>query len=371
MVHPRSAAAACTLLSILVVGDLACRQPARREPGTTSVDPRGLNYPWSGVPRTLDGKVNLAAPAPRTLDGKPDFSGVWGMDAGPALFFIPAEPASDARARVEALLQERDENFQKDDPSTLCLPEGPRLNHFLAVPKKIVQTPTLIIELSEDLSYRQIFLDDRPLPEDPIPSFMGYSVGRWEGDTLIVESTGYKDRTWLDFAGHPHSEALRLIERWRRLDVGRMEIEETFADPETYVRSFNVTVAATLVPDTDLIEFVCAENESDRPKLVGTLTRMRESYTPVKVRPELLAQYVGTYDFRFPENPTVPSMWRVTMAEGTLFLTAAPLVPVAEDRFLFGGTPVQFFKDEQGNVTHFTATFVEGDLVARRVTEKK
>ncbi len=200
---------------------------------------------------------------------------MWGLDAGPSLFYIAGElKPGDAKPEVAKMLQAREENLGFDDPIVHCLPEGPRFNHFVAFPKKIVQTPSLIIVLAEDMSYRQIFMDGRPLPNDPNPSFMGYSVGRWDGDTLVVETIGFKERTWLDWAGHPHGEKLRLTERWRRLDFGRMEIAETFTDPEFYSRPMNVKVTGTLVPDTDLLEYVCAREragstEADRNGVGG------------------------------------------------------------------------------------------------------
>jgi hypothetical protein len=225
--------------------------------------------------------------------------------------------------------------------------------------------------LGEDLSYRQIFMDGRPLPKDPNPSFMGYSVGRWDGDILVVDSVGFKERTWLDWAGHPHSEKLRLTERWRRLNFGRLEIEETFTDPEFYNQPLNAKVTGTLVPDTDLLEYVCAENERDRPKLIGTSAEIKKQYTPVKVAPDVLAQYVGLYDFRFPENPTIPSMMQVSLNGDTLFLGPVPLVPISESRFLLGPNPMEFVKDKEGRVTHFSATFVEGDLIGKKIPDKK
>jgi hypothetical protein len=231
----------------------------------------------------------------------------------------------------------------------------------------VVQTPGLILILSEDLTFRQIFLDGRALPKDPQPSFMGYSVGRWEGDTLVVESTGYKEATWLDFAGHPHTERLRITERWRRTNYGRIEIQETLEDPEIYKRPLGVTVTATLVPDTDLLEYVCSENEKDRPKLIGTLSQAQKAFTPVKVDPKVLAAYPGTYDFRYPENPTVGSLMLVTLSDGVLRLGGAPLIPMSDTKFLWGSNPLEFVRDAQGRVTHFVTVWVEGDLVARRI----
>jgi hypothetical protein len=339
--------------------------------GAMPLHAQWLNHPTSGIPRTRDGKPDLSAPAPRTPDGKPDFSGVWGTDAGPSLFYIPGDLKPDEiKPWATDLVKRRNETFQREDQQIRCLPEGPRFNHFPALPKKIVQTPNLIIVLSEDLTYRQIFLDGRRLPENPSPSFMGYSVGHWEGDTLVVESIGYKDATWLDFAGHPHSEALRLTERYRRLDFGHIEIQETFRDPDIYSRPLTVKVVATLVPDTDLLEYVCAENEKDRPRLIGTVTEERKTSKPVTVAREVLAQYVGSYDFRWPENPTVASVWPITMADGQLFLQGAPLVPVSDTEFVWADSNrLRFVKDARGRVTHFVAMLVEGDLIARRLPD--
>ncbi len=335
----------------------------------TPLHAQWLKYPTPGIPRTPDGKPNLSAPAPRTSDGKPDFSGVWGFDGGPSMFYLPAGlKPSEIKPFVADLLKERGENFGAGDQQIRCLPEGPRFNHFPALPRKIVQTPSLIVVLSEDLTFRQIFLDGRPLPENPSPSFMGYSVGRWEGDTLVVESLGYKDSTWLDFAGNPHTEAMRITERYRRRDFGHLEIDETFRDPDIYARPLTAQVKAVLVPDTDLLEYVCAENEIDRPKLIGTAAQEAKSVKPVKVAAQVLSQYVGNYDFRWPENPTVATFWPVTIENGELFLNGAPLIPLSDTQFAWAaGNRLTFFKDASGRVTHFVITLVEGDMLVKRV----
>ena len=341
---------------------------------TSPLEAQWLKHPTPGIPRTADGTPHLSAPAPRTADGKPDLSGVWGFDAGASLFYIPGGLKPDEiQPWAREAAKQQTENLMRDDQSTRCLPDGPRFNHFLAFPKKIAHMPNLIIVLSEDLSYRQIFLDGRALPQDPTPSFMGYSVGRWEGDTLVVETTGYKDATKLDFAGHPHTENLRLTERYRRLDFGHMEIQETLSDPSVYSRPLTVTVKATLIPDTELLEYVCAENERDRQnqRLVGTVSEEMKPVKPVKVAPSVLAQYVGTYDFRWPENPTVSSLWPVTMANGELFLQGAPLIPLSETQFVWAeSNRLEFVKDGQGRVTHFVVVFVEGDMIVKRLPEK-
>jgi hypothetical protein len=334
-----------------------------------------LNHPTPGTPRLRNGQANLSAPTPRQPDGKPDFSGVWGFDGGPSLFYLagglkPEEIQPWAREAV----QRASDTLGRDDQFTKCLPQGPRFNHFVGFPNKIVQTPKLMMVLSEDLSYRQIFMDGRKLPEVTAPSFMGYSVGHWESDTLVVETIGYKDTTLLDFAGNPHTENLRVTERYRRLDFGHMEIQETFADPGVYSRPLTTTVKATLVPDTELLEYVCAENEKDRRgnRLIGTISEEMKNVVPVKVAPSVLAQYVGSYDFRFPENPTIPSVWPITMANGELLLNGAPLTPLSETKFVWAGNArLEFFKDGQGRVTRFEIVYVEGNLVGRRMTDGK
>lgn len=333
-----------------------------------------LKQPTPGIPRTPAGQPNLSAPAPRAADGKPDLSGVWGFDGGASFFYIAGglKPEEIRPAATEAVKHQAD-NFGRDDAFARCLPEGPRFNHFLGLPKKIVQTPALIVVLGEDLSYRQIFLDGRALPVDPSPSFMGYSVGRWDGDWLVVETTGYKDATKLDMAGHPHTENLRLTERYRRIDFGHIEIEETFVDQELYARPLTATVKATLVPDTDLLEYVCTENERDRrgDRLIGTATEARKTIVPASVPGGVLAQYVGLYDFRWPENPTIPSLWPVTLTNGQLFLHGAPLTPLSDTRFVWAdANRLEFVQDAQGRVTHFVMTWVEGDFIVRRVAGK-
>ena len=339
------------------------------------LDAHWLNHPTPGAPRTRDGKANLSARAPKTADGKPDFSGVWGFDAGPALIYAlgdltPNEIQKWARDAADQAAT----TDQRDDQSLKCLPEGPRFNHFVAFPKKVVQTPSLMIVLAEDLTYRQIFLDGRKLPEIAAPSYMGYSVGHWDGDTLVVETIGFKEGTYLDFTGHPHSEGLRLTERYRRIDFGHMEIEETFSDPGAYSRPLTVKVRATLVPDTDLLEYVCVENEKDlrNGHLVGTAAEDIKAAASVKVDPAILATYVGAYNFTFPENPTVPSIWPVTLADGQLLLVGGPLVPQSDTKFIWaGGNRLEFVKDAQGRVTGFNMEWVEGILSGKRIPDRK
>ena len=240
-----------------------------------------LNQRSPNVPRGKDGKVNLSARAPKASNGKPDLSGIWQPEPDPqgkpegvenAIFpryFVnvanglkPGEVV--LRPQADRLFNQRLQNEGRDAPEARCVPVGvPGISTF-PTPFKIVQMPSLIIMLYEQgTTYRQIFMDGRRLPEDPNPSFMGYSIGRWEGETLVVESVGFNDGGWLDRMGHPHSALLRLTERYRRHDFGHLSIEITVDDPNTYEKPFTYTQPAVLLPDTDLQEYYCTENEKD------------------------------------------------------------------------------------------------------------
>jgi hypothetical protein len=238
------------------------------------------NVRTSNIPRMPDGKPNLAAPAPRTADGKPELSGVWMVSqtfvdgvpkyAGNLAADLKPDDAPKLQPSAEALLKHRMETLGKDFPPSRCLPPGVPLIQAIPVPFKIVQVPGMVVILYEAWTiYRQIFTDGRGLPKDPNPTWMGYSVGNWNGDTLVVETAGLNDRSWLDMMGHPHTEALHVIERCRRSDFGRMEIQITIDDPGGYLKPWTVTESSRLLPDTELLEFICNENEKDLPHLVG------------------------------------------------------------------------------------------------------
>ena len=195
-----------------------------------------VDHPTPGMPRTPDGKPNLSAPTPRMADGKPDLSGTWERAVTPYFLNVAAHlKQDDVLAWAESVYQQRKTEFGRNSMKTRCLPLGPVA---MTVPGlggendvKIIQTSGVIAMLFSDLTYRQVHMDGRRLSDDPSPSWMGYSVGRWDGDTLIVESNGFTDHSWLDILGHPHTEALHVVERYRRLDFGHLDVEITFADP--------------------------------------------------------------------------------------------------------------------------------------------
>jgi hypothetical protein len=237
-----------------------------------------LNVPTKGVPLTKDGKPDLSAPAPLTKDGKPDLSGVW-MTPRSSLKYL-RDLASDFKpgelpiqAWAEALTKERIAANGSEIPAAKCLPRGiPIADASGAVnyPLQLVQQPDLVVVLYEGMGLsRRIYLDGRRLAADPNPTWMGYSTGRWDRDALVVESTGFNGKMWLDLAGHPTTEALRITERFLRPDFGHLELSLTIDDPKAYTKPWSVTETLELSLDTDLLEYVCNENEKDLKHIVG------------------------------------------------------------------------------------------------------
>ena len=305
-------------------------------------------------------------PAPRAPDSRPDLAGIWERFATRYYNNVAADlTPADVQPWAEALYQQRRADYGKDSMEVRCLPYGPAATTTPFAHVKIVQTPTLIMLLLEDLTYRQIHLDGRQLPEDPNPSWMGYSVGRWEGDTLVVESIGFKDQSWLDYDGHPHTDALQMTERYRRRDVGHLDLDVTFEDPGAYNRPWTVSVPLELLPDTEILEFVCKENEKSTVHLTGN------SDGPVAISEETLAKYAGPYEIRQTDNvqPLV-----VSMSGDALFLdwdNGGPehLVPLSETSFSMSGSVVEFFADDRGAITHLVIKTVEGIHTASRLVE--
>src|SRR5579871_3093108 len=231
----------------------------------------GAQWPGKtpGIPRKADGSANLSAPAPRTSDGKPDFSGMWEhLNSRDSAYYLKGVDIP-WRPPTLTQFQENTTNNQLNNPESRCLPRGlPKADAFDI--HKIVQTPDLLIELYEyQNTFRQVFLDGRALPRDPNPTWMGYSTGHWEGDTLVIESNGFNGKAWLSGQGNPTTDGMRLIERMRRRDFGHMDVQITIDDPKAYTRPWTAELHPELIPDTELIEFVCNENERDVRHLVG------------------------------------------------------------------------------------------------------
>jgi hypothetical protein len=255
-------------------------------------------FPTPGVPKLAGGKPDMDGPTPRTAGGKPDFSGIWAFegkresrpsDAGPppaggnvptaatpglAEFFdigstvkggLPFTPWA------AALRKERKDANNKDNPDAHCLPIGLMQLNTHPQPRKMIQMPGLIVILYEAQSgVRQIFMDGRSLPNnDPEPWWYGYSIGHWDGDTLVVESKGFRDDVWLDVEGSPLTSSGKMTERFRRVNFGHLQIEVTVEDPSAYTRAWTVKINQRLLLDTDLIEFICNENEKSDAHLVG------------------------------------------------------------------------------------------------------
>jgi hypothetical protein len=235
-----------------------------------------LNYPTAGIPLGRDGKPNLSAPAPKMANGKPDLSGVWMADGQTYFFDLAAGLKPDdvvMQPWAKTLQQQRAEDIHRDDPLGKCLPHGvPRINTNGLFPFKIIQTPGLVVILYEQLNlFRQVFMDGRKLAGDVNPTWLGYSTGRWDGDTLVVETTGFNGKAWLDTQqGRPATDALHVTERFRRPNFGNLEIQATIDDSKAYTKPWTTTIQKSYLQlGTDILEFICNENEKDAPHMVG------------------------------------------------------------------------------------------------------
>lgn len=307
-----------------------------------------INYKTPGVPRLPDGSPNLSAPPPRTADGTPDLSGVWqsgraadyGYDADITRTLKPG----DVQPWALALRMKRVQDFRKDSPLAHCLPVSVPYLNFRGL-SRMVQTPALLLVMYESPNspFRTIFTDGRALPNDMNPTWLGYSVGHWEQDTLVVMSAGFNDRGWLDVGGHPQTESLRLTERFRRRDYGHLDLDVTVDDPKVFTKAFTLHVEKTLAPDDDLLEDVC-EDDDTHAHLTGGVT----------VGPATLAKYAGVYELAGHEI-------KVSVMGGQLIIedTASPLdrLFVAATETTFSSSvsqaSVEFVRDARGDVTSF------------------
>jgi hypothetical protein len=269
---------------------------------STPLAAQWIKYPTGGVPRKADGKVNMSAPPPRLADGKPDFSGIWatgepnvrrpGELSSPKQAPGPREPQNpnsqqspvDATAITASrqmanigvdlpgglpyqpwlvpIVRERTDNLAKDDPHIRCWPDNFIRAYGMPHLLKFLHSPSLLVMLNEmNAGYRQVFTDGRPLPEDPNPSLQGYSSGKWSGDTLVIDTIGFRNDTWIDWNGSVLTEAAKVQERIRRPDFGHLEIQVTVDDPKAYTKPWTVTLKQRIVVDTELIDEICLENE--------------------------------------------------------------------------------------------------------------
>jgi len=237
-----------------------------------------LSYPTPGIPRLPDGRPNLSAPVPLAADGKPDLSGIWAAECSlygrdgcfiRGLFFDLARDLKPSDVEMtpwaSAIQAQRENRDHIDDPYGYCLPPGvPRID-FSGGPFKMLRGPQVTAFLYETLVgmiFRQVFTDGRPLPAVGEPTWLGYSVGRWDGDAFVVDTTGFRDGGWLDTRkARPHSDALHVTERFQRMDFGHMALTVTIDDPKAYVKPWSVRTVLSLLPDTELLESFCDSHD--------------------------------------------------------------------------------------------------------------
>ena len=326
--------------------------------GTLPAGAQWLDRKTPGIPRKADGKPDLTAPAPHAPDGKIDFTGIWNGPV-PETTFDPAN----AQPWINDLVRQRQREYHRTRPSYQCLPSGPEADRSGGW-KRILQTPNAIAILDDDLTYRMIFMDGRQLETNPAPSWMGYSVGRWDGDTLIVDSNGYNDKTWLSRYGQAHTEALRVTERYRRTDFGHLRIDVTFTDPSVYAKPWGFTTNLTLMPDTEMLESVC---ERSSEHWTGTLDDAANK--GVTVAPDVLARYVGVYRGMYTTNRRTIE---VSLSGGQLIAKIIggaaidggemrPLVPLSQTQFEGLGIGYRFIVDDKGLATALVETHNSGE----------
>jgi hypothetical protein len=329
-----------------------------------TADAQWLKTKTPGIPRTNDGKPDLNAPAPMAPDGKPELSGIWRAEGalGFSLDVTTDLKPGEILPWAAALAKERTARFATDHPLYRCMPEiGPNYN---LTTFKLIQSGGTLAMLPEGGPYRQILIDGRALPEDPQPTWMGYSVGHWEGNTMVVESAGFNDRTWLDYSGHPHTEALRTTERYTRKDFGHLDIEITYNDPKAYTRPWTIVLHGNLMADTELLENVCNENDkSSRQHFVITDEDKQKGQAEFVISADALSRYAGPYEMK-AAGKSIPSS--VVIENGRLYVALPgagklPLVAESETTFSSLGAPVVFRKDANGVITGFIIHTVEGD----------
>jgi hypothetical protein len=334
-----------------------------------------LDLKTPDIPRTADGSVDRSAVAPRTAYGRPDLSGIW----------VPTDFSGSILEQENLQQWALDEieahagNFFANDPRFHCLPSGPGAypaGAAYAGSRRIVQQPNIIAVLNSDLTYRQIFLDGRELEENPFPTWTGYSVGHWDGDVLVVESNGYNDRTWLHRDGLPHTEALRITERYTRPDFGHMRIDVTYDDPGTFTSTVNGVIEMRFVADSELLEVVCNESSKGTSHYTGTSEEAEQKI--VEVDPETLDKYVGTYRGIWLGNLITVAISRdgdelfiertPPYAEtGSAHVGKTPLTAQSQNAFECCGLGFIFTNEQNGVTTEVLEVHVSGAWTFERV----
>ena len=325
-----------------------------------------LDRPWPGIPRTAEGNPDLTAPMPRGPDGHPDLTGVWN---GPPPV-AQLDPAN-MKPWVSELASLRQQDYYKARPFYQCQPSGPEVERSGGW-KRFLQTPTTVAILSDNLTYRVIHMDGRELEARPLSSWSGYSVGRWDGDTLVVDSVGFNDKTWVSRYGVSHTEALRVTERYRRTDFGHLEVEVTFTDPDAFSEPWGFAVNMELAADTEMLEAVCERDSEDWEGNLSDAANLG-----VSVAPDVLAGYVGVYTGIYQGNERT---YEVSLSEGQLSATVVGaysasglgaagvdegasrlLVPQSETLFDGLGLGYRFIVGDNGVATNLMVIHVSGD----------
>ena len=324
-----------------------------------------IHHRSPSTPRTPEGKPNLTAPAPRTADGKPDLSGIWELDRNVSRILVASMLATTGgnfslqiwsptgaeipmRADTEEVFNQRVRSFGVGRPAERCLPHS--IPDAMVISSfKIVQNPGLTLILHEEFArFRQILTDGRKHPEEMTPAWFGYSVGKWDQDTFVVDTVGFNDRSWLDDAGHPHSEAMHTIERFHRSDFGHMTVEITIDDPDAYAKPWTIKQSFAIMPDTELIEDLC-DNEKDLDHLVGS----KAWGVDAAVAPEVLAKYAGSYEFKMGDDRKV---LEVSVSGNHLKFFGTQMRTLSEEEFAGVQGSVRFERDSAGRATAMTIT---------------
>ncbi|MEY4641263.1 MAG: hypothetical protein RLZZ227_1257 [Pseudomonadota bacterium] len=286
---------------------------------STALQAQWFDWVSPSIPRTSDGRPDASAPVPMTADGKPDFTGVWVPDDARGSLF----DSSKIQGWAQAAMLDAENSFYTNDPRFHCLPSGPSnypAGASVGGTRRIVQHPDFIAILNPDMTFRQVYMDGREIEAEPVlPTWLGYSAGRWDGDTLVIESNGYNDKTWLTREGLPHTDKLRITERYRRLDHGHMELLLTFDDPGTFTETVEATVDLVMVSDTSMLEVICNESQTGQQHYSGELSQAEMKV--VELSESTLQRYVGTY-----QGPWLGNMItaQITLEDGVLVLTRTP-----------------------------------------------